>query len=188
MKTINNIIKLLGIATILLLLAMLVAYINPIQWIVYVSYALILLIGIVLYKLSVAHEKRLESERDAMEHERDVYKKRNENSVQQICDLKNDIDKLEKDFANQVKATEEAEKERDNYKEKFKQFSNAYDEPFSEDSQPQEQGYVCTECGKPMTRMTDKTVFCDNIECTRKRFKRTQLESTKINFNKGEFR
>ena len=68
-----------------------------------------------------------------------------------------------------MKATDILQKKYDNL--------NAKDEiPFNEDSQPSTQGYICPQCGVEMTRMTEHTVFCDNIECTRKQWKRDKLE------------
>lgn len=47
--------------------------------------------------------------------------------------------------------------------------------PYSQDNDTTEQVWICPECGSEMTRQTDKTVFCDNIECTRKQWKKELL-------------
>ena len=47
--------------------------------------------------------------------------------------------------------------------------------PFNEDADTTEQQYICPECGKEMTRQTAKIIFCDNIECTRKQWKKEAL-------------
>lgn len=112
--------------------------------------------------VGITREKRLESEIYYANKKVQDYKDNEQ-------DLINEIEKLQIDLANQVKATDILQKRYDNL--------NAKDEiPFSEDSQPETQGYICPQCGKPMTRMTAHTVFCDNIECTRKQWKRDKLD------------
>ena len=169
MKLINNILELIG-ATFIIAIALLITLYTQLELIYELGIiGLGTVLAIAMYILSTRYEKRLESELKASA-DMNVYwlSKKNE--------AENKVKELKNDFANQVKATDEANKERDEWKNKFKQFSNAYDEPFSEDSQPETQGYICPECGKPMTRMTDKIVFCDNIECTRKQWKRDKLD------------
>ena len=40
--------------------------------------------------------------------------------------------------------------------------------------------WVCPECGSTMTRSSKSIVFCDNIECTRKQFKKSALSTTEV--------
>ena len=103
--------------------------------------------------ISIVREKRLESE---------LVSKKNKLSIanQDRVSKGYEIERLETDLANQVKATDIAEKERDNWKEKFKQFANAYDEPFSEDTpyigQMVKVKYGSTYKVAPITRILDE--------------------------------
>jgi len=49
------------------------------------------------------------------------------------------------------------------------------DTPFTGDKHDKEIIFICPECNKPMERMTNKIVFCDNIKCTRKQFRKDKL-------------
>lgn len=48
--------------------------------------------------------------------------------------------------------------------------------PFAEETKQTDQIYICPECGKEMTRQTEKIAFCDNIECSRKQFRKDKLK------------
>ena len=46
---------------------------------------------------------------------------------------------------------------------------------FNKDVDNTEETWICPECGVEMKRSTDKIAFCDNIECTRKQWKKEKL-------------
>jgi len=47
--------------------------------------------------------------------------------------------------------------------------------PFNSDNDTTTDKWICTECGEEMTRTTDKFVYCDNPQCSRKRFSKDKL-------------
>ena len=164
MKLINNILELIG-ATFIIAIALLITLYTQLELIYELGIiGLGTVLAIAMYILSTRYEKRLESELKASA-DMNVYwlSKKNE--------AENKVKELQTDLANQVKATDEVERERDNWKNKFKQFSNAYDEPFAEDSQPETQGYICPECNSSNVRETTHYVICN--DCGKRKKKST---------------
>ena len=165
MKTINGILELLG-STLIISLSLLVT--------LYVDLELIYELGIIglgtilaitMYILSTRYENSLEMELELQEERVMEYKLKNE--------------ELEKDYAQQVEVIDELEKRlaTEQSKSMYQHYKDTL--PFAEESDTTEQQYICPQCGKPMTRMTEHTVFCDNIECSRKRYKKSEFDTIK---------
>lgn len=148
-----------------------------------------------VYILYCNARKRLESELElAQENEQGYINKINGHILR--------YEELEFDFAKQVKATDEAERERDNKMKVIKSITEKYDRlvefrnsakstmdslvnkeivvkktfPFATDNDKTEEIYICPQCGSEMPRFTNKIAFCDNIECSRKQWHISKLK------------
>ena len=89
-------------------------------------------------------------------------------------ELSKDVIKKKRKTIN-IKEDEPTELKKENPFEKVKRTGKRLVIPFVEDVDTTEQQYICPECGKEMTRQTAKIIFCDNIECTRKQWKKEAL-------------
>ena len=88
-----------------------------------------------------------------------------DSKIERIFDLNKEITELKIERERMVKG----ESWNMSYVDKSKPL------PFSEKVSDIEAQWICPECGKTMTRETNAIIFCDNIECTRKQWRKDSL-------------
>ena len=125
MKLINNILELIG-STFIIAIALLITLYTQLELIYELGIIGVgTVLAIAMYILSTRYEKRLESELNTKEMQ-----KRMLNS--KILELETERDNIELAYKHLEIDLDNEIKERNEWKNKFKQFSNAYDELFSE--------------------------------------------------------
>ena len=122
---------------------------NGYDWVYSLVWSVLLIIA---YIVSGKYEKRLESEL------RDY-----EKYIVELDETINGLDSLVAERDNEIRLLKQAEVVIDEL-------------PFAEEVKPKEIIYTCPDCGEFMTRYTDKTAFCDNIICPRKRWSIKELK------------